>query len=334
MTEDAISLEVSEAEAGERLDRFLASRVADLSRHRLKQMIVDGEVAVDGTAVTQPAYRLRAGERVALALPAPAPAGPEAEAIALDILYEDEHLIVINKPAGLVVHPAPGSPDRTLVNALLHHCGPGIAEVGDPHRPGIVHRLDKDTSGILVAARTAEAHAGLAAQFKEHSVERAYKAVVWGEPIPPVGTVATQIGRHPVQRQKMAVLREGGKPAVTHYQVLRRFGGSPAVACLVQCRLETGRTHQIRVHMTHLGHPVVGDPVYGGKTRHARRTFPETKALLGAFPRQALHAFALGFVHPVTGKTLKFEVDLPSDMAELVNGLERLRPGGQARHGG
>lgn len=332
MEQEAISLDVSTEDAGQRLDRFLAAHVAELSRHRLQQLVGAGAVTVDGRPETQPAHRLRAGDRVALTLPAAVSDDLAGQSIALEILYEDADLIVINKPPGMVVHPAPGSPDQTLVNALLHHCGPAIADVGDPARPGIVHRLDKDTSGVLVAAKTPAAHAGLAAQFAEHAVERAYKALVWGEPIPPLGTIRTRIGRHPVQRQKMAVLRDGGRQAVTHYHVLRRFGRSPAVVSLVECRLETGRTHQIRVHMTHLGHPVVGDPVYGRNTRHARKIFPETKALLGAFPRQALHAYALGFVHPVTNKALKFEVDLPPDMDELVNGLERLCDGGQAGH--
>lgn len=330
MEQKGVFLEVGPEDAGQRLDRFLAIHVAELSRHRLQRMVGAGEVTVDGRPVTQSSHRLRAGERVALTLPPPVTEELSGQPIALDVLYEDDDLIVINKPPGLVVHPAPGTPDQTLVNALLHHCGPAIAEVGDPARPGIVHRLDKDTSGILVAAKTPAAHAGLAAQFAAHGVERAYKAVLWGEPVPPLGSIRTQMGRHPVQRQKMAVLRDGGKIAVTHYRVLRRFGPSPAVASLVECRLETGRTHQIRVHMTHMGHPVVGDPVYGRNTRHARRIFPETKTLLGAFPRQALHAYALEFVHPVTHKALKFEADLPSDMDMLVTGLEKLCTGGQA----
>ncbi len=320
---------------GERLDKALAEAVpADLalSRSRLQALIQEGAVvAADGTVLDDPRQKLAAGAEVVLTLPAPTPIGAEAEAIPLVIVYEDDHLIVVDKPAGLVVHPAPGAPEGTLVNALLHHCGSTLSGIGGRLRPGIVHRIDKDTSGLLVVAKSDIAHRGLAAQFAAHDIERLYAAVVLGAPDPaeprlrhlagigwePGGVLRIEggIGRHPGDRKRMAVLSDAGKAAVTRARVLERFGPEGAAeAALVECRLETGRTHQIRVHMAFAGHPLVGDGVYG------RRRGP---GLLGSFPRQALHAKRLGFVHPVTGAALRFASPLPEDFAGLLAALRR-----------
>jgi len=306
-------LTVPRASAGERLDRFLAARVPALSRSRLQALIRDGAVAVDGAAVGEAARKLRAGQAVRVVVPAPQPAVPVPQAIALDVVYEDAHLIVVDKPAGLVVHPAPGNPDRTLVNALLAHCAGSLAGVGGVRRPGIVHRLDKDTSGLMVAAKTDAAHAGLSLQFARRSIERAYRAVVWGVPAPAQGSISGAIGRSPRNRKKMTVVGEGGKPARTRYRVERVLG--PGLASVLVCRLETGRTHQIRVHLAHIGHGVIGDPVYGRGHARLRRAAP---AEARAFPRQALHAYLLGFTHPLTGEALRFEVGLPQDIEKLI----------------
>lgn len=304
-----------------------------LSRSRLQALIAEGAVArPDGAALTDPKARVAGGE-VVLTLPAPVPTGTEAQDIPLEIVYEDAHLIVLDKPVGLVVHPAPGQRDGTLVNALLHHAGASLSGVGGEIRPGIVHRIDKDTSGLLVVAKDDVTHQGLAAQFKAHDLERRYLAVVRGAPDPssarlnglrgiswePGGVLRIEgaIGRHPGDRKRMAVLNQNGRHAVTRARVLERFGpGEAPLAALVECRLETGRTHQIRVHMTFAGHPLIGDRVYG------RRAGVEAD-----FPRQALHAETLGFVHPVTGEALRFEAPPPADFRELV---ERLRRPGHA----
>jgi len=300
-----------------RVDAFLAARMGDLSRTRIKALIAAGAVAADGATITDPARAVKPGTTYRIALPPTAPAAPAGQAIALDILYEDDDLIVIDKPAGLVVHPAPGNPDRTLVNALIHHCGAALSGIGGVRRPGIVHRLDKDTSGLMVAAKTERAHAGLVAQFSARTIERAYRALVWGLPAPAEGRVMGNIGRSPRNRKKMAVLARGGRPAVTRYRVIRAVGTR---AALVECRLETGRTHQIRVHMASIGHPVVGDPLYGG-----RRGAPAMPARGGGAPtRQALHACRLGFMHPVTGKRLTFESEIHIYIKELIEFLEGL----------
>jgi 23S rRNA pseudouridine1911/1915/1917 synthase len=266
---------------------------------------------------------VRAGQAFRVEIPEPVPDAPAAQAIALDIRYEDDDLIVLEKPAGMVVHPAPGSPDRTLVNALLAHCGDRLAGIGGVRRPGIVHRLDKDTSGLMVVAKTERAHAGLAAAFAARSIRRAYRAACWGVPLPRTGEIAGAIGRSPTDRKKMAVVARGGKAAVTRYSVLREFKG---FAALVECRLATGRTHQIRVHMAERGNPLIGDPVYGarGKSARLRRLPAETSAAIGGFPRQALHAHLLGFDHPATGEPLEFRSDLPPDMRGLIGTLERI----------
>ena len=249
---------VEPGDAGERLDRLLAARLAEMSRTRLKHLVEAGRVTMNGATIKDPSLRVKPGQTFVLSLPAPVADRPHPQAMALAIVYEDPHLLVIDKPAGLVVHPAPGNPDRTLVNALLAHCGDSLAGIGGVRRPGIVHRLDKDTSGLMVVAKDELAQARLTADFAARRVNRAYQAVVWGVPQPREGEIASRIGRSPRNRKKMAVLRDGGKPAVTRYKVLRAFKD---VAALVECRLATGRTHQIRVHMTDRGHPLIGDPV-------------------------------------------------------------------------
>jgi 23S rRNA pseudouridine1911/1915/1917 synthase len=261
--------------------------------------------------------KVKAGEIFSLTVPPAAPAEPQAQEIALDIVYEDEDLIVIDKPAGVVVHPAPGSPDNTLVNALLHHCAGSLSGIGGVKRPGIVHRIDKDTSGLLVAAKNDRAHHGLAAQFAKHTIERVYNAVVWGVPLPRHGEVEGAIGRNPADRKKMAIIA-GGKYALTYFQVIDVFG---EYASLVECRLATGRTHQIRVHMSSIGHPLIGDPLYGRGRPKSRAPEP-VKGLLAAFPRQALHAKTLGFEHPISREKLLFQSKIPNDLNGLINSLK------------
>jgi 23S rRNA pseudouridine1911/1915/1917 synthase len=320
-----------------RLDRALSRDVpasAELSRTRLARLIAEGRVSRGGLALTDPAARVAAGDEIVIDVPAPAPARDRPEPIALRIVWEDADLAVIDKPAGLVVHPGPGAAAGTLVNALLHRFGDRLSSVGGQRRPGIVHRLDKNTSGLLVVALSDRAHHGLARQFAAHSVERSYLALCHGVPDPgdprlrglpgvsvePGGIlrIDTRLGRHPTDRQRQAVLAAGGRHAVTRLRVLRGFG-RPAAAALVECRLETGRTHQIRVHLAHAGHGLIGDPVYGGRRRLAAAAVgPEAAAAAEAFPRQALHAATLGFVHPVTGETLRFRSDLPPDLERLV----------------
>jgi len=301
--------------AGDRLDRLLTAALPMLSRTRIKALIEAGCVTRDGEPAANPSAKVRADDTFAVHVPESEAAAPAAQAIPLTVVYEDADVIVIDKPAGMVVHPAPGSPDSTLVNALLAHCGDTLSGIGGVRRPGIVHRIDKDTSGLMVAAKHDLAHAGLAAQFAEHSIERVYRAVVWGVPSPRTGTVDGAIGRSPQDRKKMAVVGRGGKSARTHYRVQRVYGPG---AALVECRLETGRTHQIRVHMATLGHPVLGDPVYARVTPARRRAAGDA----AAFARQALHAAVLGFRHPGTGATLRFESDFPGDIRKLIATLE------------
>ena len=303
------------AEAGGwRLDRALAAALPTISRERVKALISSGGVRDGtGTAIRDPAAKARPGEAYELVIPDPVPARNEAQPIALEIAYEDDHLIVIDKPAGMVVHPAAGNADGTLVNALLHHCAGRLSGIGGVARPGIVHRIDKDTSGLLVAAKTDVAHEGLSAQFARHKVLRAYRAIVAGIPDPAVGTVDAPLARSSANRQKMAIVAGArGKRAVTHYRLITPL----REAAMVECRLETGRTHQVRVHMTSIGHPLLGDPVYG-RTRPAHR---DCLKMLG-FERQALHAAELGFVHPVSKENLSFKSALPYDMQELFRAL-------------
>jgi 23S rRNA pseudouridine1911/1915/1917 synthase len=321
--------------AGSRLDQWLAGALGpELSRSRLQALIRDGRVEVDGTAVREPKHRLSGGETVVLGIPEAEPAEPEPEAIPLDILYEDDQLIVLNKPPGLVVHPGAGNPTGTLVNALLHHCGESLSGIGGVKRPGIVHRLDKDTSGVMVVAKTDAAHRALSEAFADHGrdgeLERAYLALVWGEPEPVSGRIDAPLGRAGADRTLRAVVPAGrvdARRAVTHYKVLERFGVSrPAAASLVECRLETGRTHQIRVHMAHIGHPLVGDPAYGrGFATKANRLPDSVRAPVRALGRQALHAGLLAFRHPGDGRIMRFEADPPPDFGELLAALRRWR---------
>jgi 23S rRNA pseudouridine1911/1915/1917 synthase len=320
---------------GERLDRMLAGALDGFSRSRVKALIENGAVSADlsakgdleaGGTITDPNFRVKQGQSFAIFVPDPVDATPKAQEIALDVVYEDASLIVIDKPAGLVVHPAPGNMENTLVNALLAHCGDSLSGIGGVRRPGIVHRLDKDTSGLMVAAKTDAAHRALSEQFAAHDMERAYRALVWGAPSPPAGEIEGNIGRSARNRKKMAVVEGRGKTALTRYRVEQRFGKGPdAAASLVECRLATGRTHQIRVHMAHIGHPVIGDPAYGGGARRARRQqMGEAAEAASSFGRQALHAATLGFRHPESGESLKFHSGLPNDISELIGLLEKV----------
>ena len=306
-------------EAG-RLDKVLAE-AGDLSRERVKALIADGKVRIEGVEVSGPSQKVQAGLRFSIHLPPPISPQALPQDIPITAVFEDEHLIVVDKPAGMVVHPAAGNPDGTLVNALLHHCaangGGQLSGIGGVARPGIVHRIDKDTSGLLVVAKSDAAHEGLAKQFADHSLERAYLAVVNGIPSPSSGTISGRIGRSDANRKKMAVLPDKsprGKHATTHFHLLRKLDG----AALVECRLETGRTHQVRVHMASIGHSLLGDPVYGRANSAIRPVLQE----LG-FNRQALHAAILGFNHPVNGNPLRFESELPLDMQELIERIDR-----------
>ena len=295
---------------GWRLDKALADALPEFSRERIKALIAGGQVRTDaGKPVSDPSAKAKAGAAFHLDIPAPTPLHNEAQDIALSVLYEDEHLIVIDKPAGMVVHPAAGNADGTLVNALLHHCRGSLSGIGGVARPGIVHRIDKDTSGIMIAAKSDIAHEGLAKQFADHSIDRRYRAIVSGWPAPAAGTVDAPLARSPSNRKKIAIV-ENGRRAVTHYKTIRPLRG----AALIECRLETGRTHQVRVHMTSIGHPLLGDPVYG-RPKEAHR------ALLKRldFGRQALHAAHLGFIHPVTSAALGFDSEIPDDMQELFS---------------
>ncbi len=335
------TVSVNEEEAGTRLDRYLATALESLdpapSRSRIRILIEEGHVTT-GTpnaerTISEVAYRVKPGETYHVILPTPGPATPLPEAIPLSILHEDSHLIVVDKPAGLVVHPAPGSPDGTLVNALLAHCGPDFTGIGGELRPGIVHRLDKETSGLMVVAKTEAALKHLQDQFAIHGrdgrLERAYTAFVWGKPHPSKGTVNAPLARSRHNRLKITVTRsveaQGAREAITHYKVDQSFGAPEPLVSQVTCHLETGRTHQIRVHMTHLGHPILGDPVYG--TAHKNRSQKLSEAgrhALEALGRQALHAHLLGFEHPESGKKLRFESPLPPEMTDLLGALETL----------
>ncbi|HXE17154.1 MAG TPA: RluA family pseudouridine synthase [Stellaceae bacterium] len=298
---------VTGADDGERLDRFLARALSPLSRTQMKRLIEAGQVTLAGTAAKDPSTKTRPGQLFTIVLPEPEPDRPAPQAMDLVIPYEDSHLLIVDKPAGLVVHPAPGNPDRTLVNALIAHCGDTLAGIGGVRRPGIVHRIDKDTSGLMVVAKTELAHRALTADFAAHRIERAYRAAVWGMP-PPSGEIEGAIGRDPRDRKKMAMVTRGGKAALTRFRRLEAFGTR---AALLECRLATGRTHQIRVHLAALGFPLIGDPVYG------RKRGPKI------FSRQALHACLLGFKHPVTGDPLRFTSELPDDMKNLIATLRQ-----------
>lgn len=305
---------------GQRIDRALADALATVSRSRVKALIEEGRLRRDGVLVNEPAEPVRAGAIYVLDIPPPMPATPQPQSIDLTILHEDEDLIVLDKPAGLVVHPAPGNYDGTLVNALLAHCGPGFTGIGAERRPGIVHRLDKDTSGVMVVAKTQLASDALTTAFAARDLERSYQALVWGAPNPANGQIEGAIGRDKRDRKRMAVVVSGGKPALTHYRTLRTWR---MAVSLLECRLATGRTHQIRVHLASRGHPVVGDPVYLRRMPAIARTVPDAlRNLLLDFPRQALHAASLGFRHPRTGEPLQFHAPLPNDMKALLEAVD------------
>jgi 23S rRNA pseudouridine1911/1915/1917 synthase len=340
------SITVAEADAGGRLDRVLAAHLAELSRTRLKALIEAGSVAVDGRTIRDPSHHVNSGEAIVVDVPPAVPAKPAAEPIPLEVVYEDADIIVIDKPKGLVVHPAAGNWSGTLVNALIAHCGDSLSGIGGEIRPGIVHRLDKDTTGLMVVAKNDRAHRRLAAQFASHGrgdepFERGYLAFVWGAPDRPRGTIDRPIDRHRVSRDRMAI-REGGREAITHWEVLERYYVAPtpsgaaragaakrppeAVASLLACRLETGRTHQIRVHLASIGHPLLGDTVYGAGFRtKAALLPPPAKAALDALGRQALHAYLLTVLHPISGEILRFRSELPPDLARLHAMLAAMR---------
>ena len=318
MTREPLQVVAGPGEDGQRLDRFLADAAGELSRSRVKALILEGHAARDGVVAQNPSEPVRPGAIYTLAQPETVAASPEAQAIPLHILYEDPDLIVLNKPAGLVTHPAPGNEDGTLVNALLAHCGDALPGIGGERRPGIVHRLDKDTSGVMVVAKSELATAGLAAAFASRSLERTYLALCWGLPSPAKGDIEGAIGRDPRDRKRMALVTRG-KAALTHYRTLQTWA---VAVSLIECRLATGRTHQIRVHLSSRGHPIVGDPVYLRRVPALARTLPEPQqGYLLDFPRQALHAATLGFEHPRTGETLRFSTPPPTDFSNLIAAL-------------
>ena len=324
-----IELTVAETDAGIRLDKLLAQRVDGLSRARIQALIRAGHVSGPGGAtIGDGSYRVKPGDAFAVEVPEPQAAEPAAEAIALDVVYEDADVIVVDKPPHLVVHPAAGHASGTLVNALIAHCGASLSGIGGVKRPGIVHRLDKGTSGLLVVAKNDAAHASLSEQFAAHGVDgrmrRAYLALVWGKPLRPRGIISARLARSQSNRTKIGVTRgEGGRHAVTHYQVLETFATAAGPVSLLRLELETGRTHQIRVHLAHIGHPVLGDTTYASdfKTK-ATKLGEAARTALGALGRQALHAAELGFEHPITGRSLGFESPLPHDMQALLTALQ------------
>jgi len=322
-----MAVQVADGEGGERLDRVLARHVSELSRSRLKALIEAGAVAVDARTIFDPNHRVNSGAAIAIDLPPPLAAKPAPEAIPLAVVYEDDDIIVIDKPKNLVVHPAGGHSTGTLVNALIAHCGESLSGIGGERRPGIVHRLDKDTTGLMVIAKNDRAHRALAAQFADHGrsgpLERGYLAFVWGAPDRPRGTIDKPLGRHPQARERMAV-RPDGRAAITHWEVLERYEGTDGkpVASLLACRLETGRTHQIRVHLASIGHPLMGDDLYGAGFRtKAALLPPDARAALQHLERQALHAYLLGVEHPITGQHLVFRSELPGDLDLLRRAL-------------
>lgn len=305
--------------SGQRLDSYLAARIGTISRSRVKALILEGACTRDGIVTTDASETVQPGTLYRLALPAAAPALPQPESLPLDILYEDDALLILNKEAGMVVHPAPGNPDGTLVNALIAHCGESLTGIGGERRPGIVHRLDKDTSGIMVVAKTELALTRLSAAFAARDLERRYLGLCWGLPNPAKGRIEGDIGRDPKDRKRMAVVKSNGKHAATNYQVLAQAG---LAASLIACKLETGRTHQIRVHLAHIGHPLIGDPVYLRRRPAAAKLLPlEVRDMALDFTRQALHAETLGFAHPITGASLRFSSPPPNDFKALQDAL-------------
>jgi 23S rRNA pseudouridine1911/1915/1917 synthase len=329
-TEQRFEIEAGGDDDGERLDRLLAKHLPDMSRSRLKVLIKAGHAARNGRTIVEPNLRVKPGEIFHITVPPTEPAIPKGESIPLDVVYEDDWLIVIDKPAGLVVHPAAGNWSGTLVNALIAHCGTSLSGIGGVKRPGIVHRIDKDTSGLMVVAKSDAAHHALAKQFADHgrkgALERSYEALVWGVPSPRKGAINAPLGRKPQARQKMGVLAKGGKEAVTHYEVLETFGpGKEPVASRVKCTLETGRTHQIRVHMAHIGQPLIGDPLYGTGFKTKSQILPEgPRKVIEMLPRQALHACVLGFSHPQDKQIMHFVSPLPDDISHVLKSLSEI----------
>ncbi len=309
-----------EFDASKRLDKFLADCFPDISRSRIKQLIEQGCVSMEEETCTSASQKVKQDDMYEIEIPELEEGNPTPENIELDIVFEDDDIIVINKPAGMVVHPGAGNYTGTLVNALMHHCKDSLSGINGEKRPGIVHRIDKDTSGLIVSAKNDFAHNKLAEQFADHSIERTYYAVVWGMLTPTSGIIDSNIGRSKTNRKKMTNLEHGGKNAITHYKILKYFTKN---ATLVECKLETGRTHQIRVHMTQIGHPLIGDSVYGRKKNVTDKTISEDKrAYISEFPRQALHAKTLGFIHPRTNEYIFFDSKLPNDFNELISSLE------------
>lgn len=317
-------LVVEDKDRGQRLDKFLSSRLPDMSRSYIQHLLADGCLTKGGLTIESPAVKVKPGEAYDLTIPEVTALALEPVPMELAIVFEDEHLLVINKPAGLAVHPAPGTYDPTLVHGLLAHCGDSLSGIGGVARPGIVHRIDKDTSGLLVVAKHDKAHQHLSAQLKDRTLSRTYQAVCWGVPNPPHGTIDAPIARHPVHRKKMAVV-PGGKPARTHYQVEDNL----RVAALVTCKLESGRTHQIRVHLHHIGHGLFGDPTYGADTQNRLKKLgivaeDDKDCFLNHYRRQALNACMLTLRHPIANEDMTFTIDMPGDMVELINTLKYL----------
>jgi 23S rRNA pseudouridine1911/1915/1917 synthase len=330
-----------QADPPKRLDKALSRDVpeeAELSRSQLTQLLAKGAIKINGVVTTEAKAKVVEGQEVEITVPQATEIEAVAQNIPIQIVYEDDDVVVVNKPAGMVVHPAPGSPDGTLVNALLFHCADSLSGIGGEKRPGIVHRIDKDTSGLLVVAKNDRAHHGLAEQFERHSVERYYRAICFGVPdandprvrgvrgvnfeAGNIMKITTHLARHKTDRQRQAVFFEGGRHAVTRVRIVEKYG-QPECVTLVECWLETGRTHQIRVHMAHTGHGLIGDPVYGGKRKLSPKSIrPAVIEAINAFPRQALHAAVLGFEHPSTGELMRFEADIPDDMADLIAQLQ------------
>jgi len=327
MRQETLTVQVEESEAAQRLDKVLSARLEDISRARLQALIAEGQVSINGETAKSASRKVQFADRLEVTIPPLEKASPQAEDIALDVVYEDDDVLVLNKPAGLVVHPGAGNHDGTLVNALLHYCEDTLSGIGGVKRPGIVHRLDKDTSGLMIVAKHDKAHQGLAAQLQDRSLSRVYKALVLGVPMPRVGKIDQPIGRHANNRTKMTVTRRGGKEARTYYKVLESYGDALS---LVECKLESGRTHQIRVHMAFLKYPLIGDPLYGpqstaliSKLKKAGLEDGDIEAVK-VFPRQALHAAEISFLHPVTNERHHYKQDVPEDFSNLLKIMRKI----------
>jgi 23S rRNA pseudouridine1911/1915/1917 synthase len=322
MTTQTHILSASDADKGLRLDKFIATKIPDISRTRIKILIENGNVLLDGQNITDSAYRVKPGDEITIEVPEAESSDMRAnDEIKLNVVYEDDEFLIIDKQAGLTVHPGAGNHDETMANGLMAYCGDTLSGVGGVARPGIVHRLDKDTSGLILVAKTDRAHASLSEQIAERTAARSYLAVVWGVPKPHVGTIESNIARNPKNRLKMSIVEEGGRVAVTHYTVKKIYG--VGLASLVECRLQTGRTHQIRLHMSEAGHPLIGDPLYGRRNANNLKTLPEgLREYLKIFKRQALHSYKLGVEHPLTGDYIELKSELPEDIANLIKLLK------------